>query len=133
MCAIFAAIAYLIYPSHNHVLRVWMAGAITVGCLTHLVLDECFSVDLRGQRLKRSFGTAVKLWAPSLFSTVASYLVLFYLSRIVLNVWPDRPLLESMREPVPAPVLPELPESWRPAIDLASLRSAPSKDERRSR
>jgi membrane-bound metal-dependent hydrolase YbcI (DUF457 family) len=121
MCAIFAAVAYLIYPSHNHTLRVWMAGAITAGCLTHLVLDECFSIDLRGKRLKRSFGTAIKFWAPSVFSTVAAYLVLFYLSRAVIHVWPDRPLLDNLRGPVPAPVLPEIPEAWNLPIDVSWL------------
>jgi hypothetical protein len=122
MCAIFAAVAYLIYPSHNHVLRVWMAGAVTLGCLTHLILDEGFSVDLKGQRLKRSFGTAIKLWAPSLVSTILAYLVLFYLARIVLDVWPDRPLLQTLREPIPAPVLPEIPDDWKPPIDIDRLR-----------
>lgn len=127
MCLIFAAIAYLIYPSQHHILRVWMAGAVVIGCLTHLVLDEIFSIDLRGRRLKRSFGTAIKLWAPSLVSTIAAYIVLFYLVRAVLNVWPDRPLRETLREPVPAPVLPEVPEHWKRAFDLDSLRSSPTR------
>lgn len=43
----------------------WTAGAfLTGGYLVHLLLDEASSVDLRGIRTKRSFGTALKLWAP---------------------------------------------------------------------
>ena len=39
----------------------WLAGAFTfIGYLTHLVLDEIYSVDIMGTRIKRSFGTALK-------------------------------------------------------------------------
>ena len=41
----------------------WTHGlALLVGCLVHLTLDELYSVDLEGARLKRSFGTALKLF-----------------------------------------------------------------------
>jgi LexA-binding, inner membrane-associated putative hydrolase len=41
----------------------WLAGGfVFIGYLTHLVLDEMFSVDLMGRRLKASFGTALKLY-----------------------------------------------------------------------
>lgn len=60
----------------------WMAGAfISFGYLIHLVLDELYSVNLTGVRLKRSFGTALKLfswkhWGASILlyaSTVLAY------------------------------------------------------------
>lgn len=35
-------------------------GALTFGFAIHLLLDELYSVDLSGARLKRSFGTAFK-------------------------------------------------------------------------
>jgi hypothetical protein len=44
----------------------WMAWAhgiaLVIGTLIHLLLDEMYSVDLVGSRLKRSFGTAFKLF-----------------------------------------------------------------------
>ena len=41
----------------------WLAGGfVFVGYLTHLTLDEMFSVDLMGRRLKSSFGSALKLY-----------------------------------------------------------------------
>lgn len=40
----------------------WLAGGfLFVGYVTHLVLDEIFSVDLLDRRLKLSFGSALKL------------------------------------------------------------------------
>lgn len=42
----------------------WHAGAfLTAGFLVHLCLDEVASVDLTSVRIKRSFGTALKLWS----------------------------------------------------------------------
>ena len=39
----------------------WLAGLMVgIGYLTHLSLDEIYSVDLFNARLKRSFGTALK-------------------------------------------------------------------------
>ncbi len=41
----------------------WLAGGfLFIGYLTHLLLDELYSVDLMGNRLKRSFGSAFKLF-----------------------------------------------------------------------
>ena len=41
----------------------WLAGGfMMIGYLTHLVLDEMYSVDVMDTRIKASFGTAVKLF-----------------------------------------------------------------------
>jgi membrane-bound metal-dependent hydrolase YbcI (DUF457 family) len=41
----------------------WLAGAFMAGgYLVHLVLDEIYAVDLHNRRIKKSFGTALKLW-----------------------------------------------------------------------
>ena len=41
----------------------WSLGvALVIGFLIHLLLDELYSVDLEGTRIKRSFGTALKLF-----------------------------------------------------------------------
>ena len=40
----------------------WLAGAgVCLGCITHLALDEMYSVDFTGVRIKRSFGSALKV------------------------------------------------------------------------
>lgn len=44
-------------------LMAWMMGFFAfVGCLVHLLLDEMYSVDLIRQQIKRSFGTAFKMF-----------------------------------------------------------------------
>lgn len=41
----------------------WMAGLfVFLGYIIHLTLDEAYSVDITGARLKRSFGSALKLF-----------------------------------------------------------------------
>jgi hypothetical protein len=41
----------------------WLAaGFLAIGYLTHLVLDELYSVDVMDTRIKASFGTALKLF-----------------------------------------------------------------------
>ncbi len=41
----------------------WLGGGFMfMGYVTHLILDEIYSVDFMGNRLKASFGTALKIW-----------------------------------------------------------------------
>ena len=55
-----AIVFYNIMGLHEGV--AWLAGGFMfIGYITHLVLDEIYSVNLIGQRLKRSFGSAMKL------------------------------------------------------------------------
>lgn len=39
-----------------------LGGALFIGGMVHLMLDEMYSIDVRARRLKRSFGTALKLF-----------------------------------------------------------------------
>ncbi len=110
---VWGALTYLAYPSEHHIVRVWMSGAVMLGFLSHLTLDEVCSVDLKGHRVKRSFGTAIKFWAPSLVSTLAVYTILYFLAQAVVNEWPRTQLMESLTQRVPEPNLPQLPKSWR--------------------
>ncbi len=55
----------------------WLIGLfIGLGFLTHLVLDELYAVDFSGARIKRSFGTALKLFDIKNKSTTACLFVL---------------------------------------------------------
>jgi len=105
-CAIWGALTYLYYPTDVHSLRVVMAAAVMLGFLSHLLLDEICSVDLKGVRVNKAFGTAIKLWAPSPVSTVAIYLLLSYLIWRILERWPDGDLWTL--GPLPPP--PSLPD-----------------------
>jgi hypothetical protein len=49
---------------------------LTLGFLSHLLLDELHSIQFRNRRVKRSFGTAFKFWAPSPAATSLLYILL---------------------------------------------------------
>ncbi len=87
-CAVWGALIYLYYPSSNHALRVTMAAAVIIGFFSHLLLDEICSVDISGARVNKAFGTAIKFWAPSPWTTLAMYGVLSYLSWKIIQGWP---------------------------------------------
>jgi len=62
----------------------WIYGImVTFGYLVHLTLDEIYSVDLKNRRIKRSFGTAMKLYKiDSNFSVIQTglmYILIIYL------------------------------------------------------
>jgi Na+/proline symporter len=89
-------------------LQAWTCGVFMVlGFLVHLLLDELFSVNLRGMQLKRSFGTAFTLGSRNnLLGTIALYgaiIGLFYLCpppdafvRVILNNETYRNVLEQL-------------------------------------
>jgi hypothetical protein len=55
-----AAVYYYVLGRHEGVS--WLAAVFMfVGFMTHLILDEIYSVDVMDTRIKASFGTAVKL------------------------------------------------------------------------
>ncbi|MBI3409950.1 MAG: metal-dependent hydrolase [Planctomycetes bacterium] len=71
---------YNVYHNDDRRLRLYMAGGMMLGFLSHLILDEIFAVDLRGlPRFKSSFGTALKLTSSSWRATMFCYSLLFLL------------------------------------------------------
>jgi hypothetical protein len=60
---IFTGVAFLISGSTNLHLRYFKAGGVFIGVLSHLMLDEIYSIEWAGGRwrFKKSFGTAIKL------------------------------------------------------------------------
>jgi hypothetical protein len=84
---IFAGLAFLFTGCSDLTLRYYKAGAVLLGYLSHLTLDEIFSVDLSGGRfrLKRSFGTALKWWGRSLSANVSTYAKLILVAAAILS------------------------------------------------
>jgi LexA-binding, inner membrane-associated putative hydrolase len=61
-CSVSTAIVFH-YVLHRPEGVAWLAaGFMMIGYITHLVLDEMYSVDVMDTRIKASFGTALKLF-----------------------------------------------------------------------
>ncbi|QDU88345.1 hypothetical protein Pla175_17200 [Pirellulimonas nuda] len=72
---IFAGLAFLIAGATDLQMRYFKAFGVFIGVISHLVLDEVYSVDMRGIRpkLKKSFGTAVKFWGNDSWANFSTY------------------------------------------------------------
>jgi membrane-bound metal-dependent hydrolase YbcI (DUF457 family) len=89
-------LVYLAYDSPDRGVRVLLAGGVMVGFLSHLVLDEVYSVDFRGLRpkLKASAGSALKFGSASVVATATCYALLgalLYLAYQDVERPPDPP------------------------------------------
>jgi hypothetical protein len=68
-------VVYLGYHSPNRDIRLLFAGGVMIGFMSHLLLDELYSVDIRGVKIKlnKYAGTAVKFVSPSFPATAVCY------------------------------------------------------------
>lgn len=71
----FAGLAFLITGTTDLTLRYFKSAAVFLGVMSHLILDEVYSIDTRGltPKFKKSFGTAVKLWGKEPWANVSAY------------------------------------------------------------
>ncbi len=96
---IVAELVFLGYRSDELEVRLLMAGAVAAGFLSHLILDELFSVQFNGIRVKlaKSAGSALKFVGSSMVANLTTYVILCALTYGVL--------IESgwMESPVPEP------------------------------
>jgi membrane-bound metal-dependent hydrolase YbcI (DUF457 family) len=60
-CSFVTALIYSQLLRRDEAVAWLAAGFMSVGFLTHLILDEIYSVDVMDTRIKASFGTALKL------------------------------------------------------------------------
>ncbi|MDA7980888.1 MAG: metal-dependent hydrolase [Pirellulales bacterium] len=86
---IFAEVAFLLCGSDDLQRRLFLSSAVTVGVLTHLLLDEIYSVNLKRLRIKKSFGTAIKLFSKRLWPNISAYGKLAILTYLVIQdpIW----------------------------------------------
>jgi len=78
-------VAFLLFDQENLWLRYYTAGAVLLGFLSHLVLDELWSIEVKRLRLKKSFGTAVKFWGDSMWANVSTYAKVILLTYLVVQ------------------------------------------------
>lgn len=91
--AIAGLATYLVCLSPDVEIRLFKSFAVVVGFLSHLILDEIYSVDLYGRqmRIKKSFGTALKLFSPNRWANFSTYIKLAFLVVLVMS---DGPFME---------------------------------------
>jgi hypothetical protein len=91
--AIAAELTFLIcgHEQEGLWLRFFNAGAVVLGFMSHLVLDEIWSIEFKTgiPRFKKSFGTAIKLWSDSLWGNLSAYGKLAILTWFVIQdpIW----------------------------------------------
>lgn len=86
--AIAGLATYIVCLSPEFGIRLFKSWAVVMGFMTHLVLDEIYSVDLKGRkipRLKKSFGTAIKFFSKNTWSNISTYGKLAILIVIVMG------------------------------------------------
>jgi membrane-bound metal-dependent hydrolase YbcI (DUF457 family) len=68
-------LAFLVCSCDDMTMRCYKAAAVVIGFLSHLLLDELWSIDIRRGRLRfrKSFGTAVKFYSGSWWANVSTY------------------------------------------------------------
>ncbi|NQU25889.1 MAG: metal-dependent hydrolase [Candidatus Nealsonbacteria bacterium] len=79
--------AFLLASGDDVRLRIYKAGGVTLGYLSHLVLDELYSMEwYHGRlRLKKSFGTALKLFGRNWWPNISTFAKLAILTYVVLK------------------------------------------------
>ncbi|MFZ1933731.1 MAG: metal-dependent hydrolase [Thermoguttaceae bacterium] len=98
--------AFLLASGDTLYLRLYTAGAVMLGYLSHLVLDEIWSVEwTHGMHLKKSFGTALKLFGEGMWSNVSCYAKVLILTAIILFE-------------------PQLPDPSKPGLGASSQQTA---------
>lgn len=81
---VFFLVAFLL-ASGELKLRWYKAGGVLLGYMSHLLLDELYSLQwVRGRwKLRRSFGTALKLWSSTAWANLFTYALLAVLVVVV--------------------------------------------------
>ena len=81
--AIFGEVAFLLASGDNR-LRLYKAGAVVLGYMSHLLLDEIWSIEWsHGLHFKSSFGTALKLFGHKWGANLSAYAKLAVLTSLI--------------------------------------------------
>ncbi len=80
-------LAMFVCACDDYRMRVFKALAVFLGFMSHLVVDELWSIELRRGRLhfKSSFGTAIKFWGKSLWGNISTYAKLIVMVAVTVG------------------------------------------------
>jgi membrane-bound metal-dependent hydrolase YbcI (DUF457 family) len=82
-----ALFVFLVSASENIHPRLFKTLAVFVGFMSHILLDELWSVEFRRGKyvFKHSFGTALKFLGESRLANIATYVLLISLSVVAYH------------------------------------------------
>jgi len=112
--AIAGLATFLLVSGADLPIRLFKSGAVVLGFLSHLVLDELSSVQVRRGRvrIRNSLGTAIKLWTThSLWANVSTYGKLAVLVALIVG---DPYLMRQLGVP-PAEIRDATQQWWEQA------------------
>ena len=80
---------FLLYGNPDLKVRLFVSGAVMLGFLSHLVLDELCAVDFNGVLLtgNKYAGSALKWFSPSWLANSITYLLLITLAGLTWLTW----------------------------------------------
>jgi hypothetical protein len=129
------------------IMRGFLTGAVVLGFLSHLVLDEIWSFEVKqGKvRIKKSFGTALKFWSKNGWANFSVYAKLAALIFLAVgdpmlmdkygvypaNLWRLATSQDGVKEPLrgPAALFDRLLPKKQPANADAVRENEPKPDE----
>ncbi|VAX41994.1 hypothetical protein MNBD_PLANCTO02-2803 [hydrothermal vent metagenome] len=81
-----AELTFLAYKSDSIMVRTLMAGGVGIGFFSHLLLDEIYSVQWNGIRIRlnKAAGSAIKLIGKNFAANALTYGLLFFLTYLSL-------------------------------------------------
>lgn len=84
---IFSGLAFMMCGCLDLRLRYFKAGGVFLGFMSHLILDEIYSVEWKRGRwnLKSSAGTAVKFWGDNGWANLSCYAKLLVVAVMILG------------------------------------------------
>ncbi len=83
---IMGELAFLLASGDDVNYRVFKAGGVVIGFISHLIMDEIYAVEWKPgkMRLKKSFGTALKMYSPkSWWGNISAYSKVILLTYVV--------------------------------------------------
>lgn len=92
--AIAGQTTFLAFGAEDPLRRYFVSSAVVLGFLTHLVLDEIWSVKMGwfGPKVKKSFGTALKFHGPVMWPNLVTYALALILGALAAGdaAWTER-------------------------------------------
>lgn len=104
-------VTFLVCLSGDTGIRLLKSWAVVLGFLSHLILDEVYSVDLAGRqiRVKKSFGTALKMFGNSYLLNLMTYTKVAVLAIMIFS---DDYMMECACKQQPKIENPETARDW---------------------